>query len=78
MAKKKVVYLLVETGEGDQKRTYWNRYGFGTENKDGSVTFHLDLFPGIKFQIRDFHPRDINEEITDDDIPFGKTDEIER
>ena len=46
----KTIYLLVENGD----KTYFNRAGVAfTPNKDGSVNFKLDLFPNVKFQIRE-------------------------
>jgi hypothetical protein len=46
----KTIYVLVKNGE----KTYFNRAGVAfTPNKDGSVNFKLDLFPGVSFQMRD-------------------------
>lgn len=48
------IYLLTKVGEGKDQRTFWNRAGvaFG-HNRDGSMNFKLDLFPGVTFQIRE-------------------------
>jgi hypothetical protein len=46
----KILYLLVKNGD----KTYFNRAGVAfAPNKDGSVNFKLDMFPGLTFQMRD-------------------------
>lgn len=46
----KTIFLLVKNGE----KTYFNRAGVAfTPNRDGSINFKLDLFPGVTFQMRD-------------------------
>ena len=35
----------VERGEGDKKKTFWNRIGTAFENKDGSWNLLFDYFP---------------------------------
>lgn len=47
------VFLLSKVGEGKDQKTFWNRVGvaFGS-NRDGSMNFKLDLFPGLTFQLR--------------------------
>ena len=35
---------------------HWNRAGVAFENKDGSFTFKLDVFPQTKFQLREEKP----------------------
>lgn len=48
------VFLLSKVGQGKDQRTFFNRAGvaFG-HNKDGSMNFKLDMFPGLTFQIRE-------------------------
>jgi hypothetical protein len=47
------IYLLQKAGTGKDPKTYWHRQGVGFEpNRDGSVNFRLDMFPGLNFQIR--------------------------
>jgi hypothetical protein len=50
----KTVYLLSRVGNGNKQKTYFNRAGVAfDENRDGSVNFKLDLYPGLTFQIRE-------------------------
>ncbi len=47
------VYLLVTTGQGEKKRTFWNRAGVVFDsNKDNSHNMKMDMFPSLTFQIR--------------------------
>jgi hypothetical protein len=47
------IFLLQKAGTRQEPKTYWHRQGVGFEpNKDGSVNFRLDMFPGLTFQIR--------------------------
>jgi hypothetical protein len=50
----KDVYIVTEREKDGEKKSYWNRCGvsFGTNN-DGSIPFKLDIFPDVKFQIRE-------------------------
>jgi len=45
---------VINTSEGG--KSYWNRAGVAFENKDGSFTFKLDVFPQTKFQLREEKP----------------------
>ncbi len=50
----KAVYIINSQGEGKEKKSYWNRAGVVfPPNRDGSVNFKLDLFPGVSFQMRE-------------------------
>ncbi len=50
----KTIYLLAQNGTGKEAKTYWNRAGVVFEpNRDGSQNFRLDMFPAVKFQIRE-------------------------
>jgi hypothetical protein len=54
MANTKVVYLIAETGSGNTKKSFWNRVGVVfDENQDGSRNMRLDMFPDVRFQIRE-------------------------
>lgn len=48
-----VLYLLTESGGGENKKTFWNRAGCGFENRDGSINVKIDIFPGLTFQLRE-------------------------
>lgn len=61
MAQHKVVFLLVPaSGEGKDRKTYFNRAGVAFENKDGSLNVKLDMFPGLTFNIRESLPANGN------------------
>lgn len=50
----KRIYLLVETGSGEKRKTFFKDCGIAFEpNRDNSVNFKLDLFPGLTFQMRE-------------------------
>jgi len=49
MAKPKIVYIIQE--DGDKK--FWHRAGVAWVNRDNSLNVELDLFPAVKFNIRD-------------------------
>ena len=49
----KMVYLLVEKGQGANKRTYWRNAGVAYPCRDGSLNVKLDIHPGLTFNIRD-------------------------
>jgi hypothetical protein len=51
--KKHTIYVI---NTGDSGKSYWNRAGVAFENKDGSFTFKLDVFPQTKFQLREEKP----------------------
>jgi|GEM_PF-3156634 len=52
--KQKVVFLLVPgKGEGQDRKTYFNRAGVAFENRDGSINVKLDMFPTLTFNIRE-------------------------
>lgn len=49
------IYLITKSEDG--KKSYWTKQGVAfPPNKDGSVNFKLDIFPGLLFQIRDPKP----------------------
>ncbi len=48
----KIVYLLVERGTGDYRKTYWRELGAAYECRDGSWNLKLDIHPGLTFNIR--------------------------
>jgi hypothetical protein len=54
--KVKVVYTVVERGEG---KSFWVRVGVGSTNRDGSLNLRLDAIPvnGL-LQVRDWEPYD--------------------
>ena len=48
------IFLLSKVGSGKVQRTFFNRQGVAfNPNKDGSVNFKLDMFPGLTFQMRE-------------------------
>jgi hypothetical protein len=54
MSTKKHTIYVINTSESG--KSYWNRGGVAFENKDGSFTFKLDIFPQTKFQLRGEKP----------------------
>jgi len=52
MANHKIVYLIVQTGAGDNQQTRWKEAGTAFECRDGSFNLKLDMFPGLTFNIR--------------------------
>lgn len=47
------IHQMIPYGENGEK-TFWNRVGVGfTPNKDGSINLALDMFPGVKLQLRE-------------------------
>ena len=51
--KKHTIYVI---NTADNGKSYWNRGGVASENKDGSFTFKLDILPQTKFQLREEKP----------------------
>lgn len=59
--KMKQIVAAVERGEGEAKKSYWNRIGVAFENRDGSFNLRFDYFPTsaeTTIQIRDFDPKE--------------------
>lgn len=56
--KMKQIVAVVERGEGDNKKSYWNRIGVAFENRDGSYNLRFDYVPArmgeTTIQLRDF------------------------
>lgn len=56
--KMKQIVAAVERGEGEAKKSYWNRIGVAFENRDGSYNLRFDYVPArmgeTTIQIRDF------------------------
>lgn len=50
---RKIVYLLVPRGDGEEKRTDWKPAGVAFVCRDGSLNLKLDLFPNLTFNVRD-------------------------
>ncbi len=58
--KVKQIVSAIERGEGDQKKSFWNRVGTAFENKDGSWNLRFDYFPTdptTTIQLRDIDPK---------------------
>lgn len=59
--KMKQIVAAVERGEGESKKSYWNRIGVAFENRDGSYNLRFDYVPArmgeTTIQIRDFDPK---------------------
>lgn len=49
----KIVYLIVETGSGVSKQTFWRQAGVAYPCRDGSFNLKLDIHPTLIFNIRD-------------------------
>jgi hypothetical protein len=49
----KIIYLIVETGVGENRRTFWRPAGNAYSCRDGSMNFKLDIHPGLTFNIRE-------------------------
>jgi hypothetical protein len=65
----KTVFLLVHaSGDGPDRKTYFNRAGVAFVNKDGSLNVKLDLFPALTFNIRDAQQN--GDKAPDSDKPF--------
>ncbi len=47
------IFVVQESGQGEQKQTFWNRCGVAFKNRDGSFTLKLDLFPHLNLQLRE-------------------------
>lgn len=60
--KMKQIVAAVERGEGENKKSYWNRIGVAFENRDGSFNLRFDYVPArmgdTTIQLRDFDPKD--------------------
>lgn len=50
---RKIVYLLVQRGTGEDQRTDWKPAGVAFVCRDGSLNLKLDLFPNLTFNVRD-------------------------
>ena len=46
-------HSIYVVNEGTNGKSYWNRAGVGFQNKDGSFTLKLDLFPDTRLQLRE-------------------------
>jgi hypothetical protein len=53
MSTHKVVYLIVESGTGENKKTFWRPAGNAYECRDGSLNLKLDIHPGLTFNLRE-------------------------
>lgn len=70
----KVVYTIVERGEGEQKRAIWLRVGTAWPNRDDSLRVKLDAAPtNGELHIRDYEPFDPNRTRKGND-PFSSGD----
>ncbi len=49
----KRLLCYVISGGRDGKSSFWNRCGCGFQNRDGSITLRLDMFPGLDLQLRE-------------------------
>ena len=48
------IFLLSKVGSGKNQKTFFNRQGVAfNPNRDGSINFKLDMFPGLTFQLRE-------------------------
>ena len=60
--KMKQIVAAVERGEGESKKSYWNRIGVAFENRDGSYNLRFDYVPArmgeTTIQLRDFDARE--------------------
>jgi hypothetical protein len=59
MAKRFDVFNVKEAAKDSGKKSYWNKVGSAFENKDGSLSVHLDSLPlDGKLQIRAYVPKE--------------------
>lgn len=59
MAKRFDVFNVKEAPEGSKNKSFWNKLGVAFENKDGSLSVHLDSLPiDGKLQIRAHVPKE--------------------
>ena len=60
--KMRQIVAAVERGEGDSKKSYWNRIGVAFENRDGSYNLRFDYVPArmaeTTIQLRDFDAKE--------------------
>jgi hypothetical protein len=60
--KMKQLVAAIERGEGEARKTYWNRIGVAFENRDGSWNLLFDYVParmdGTTVQLRDMETKD--------------------
>jgi hypothetical protein len=47
------IYVINESGRGENKKTFWNRCGAAFKNRDGSITLKFDLLPHVSLQVRE-------------------------
>ena len=47
------IYVTNETGQGENKKTLWNRCGAAFKNGDGSITLKFDLLLHVSLQVRE-------------------------
>jgi hypothetical protein len=59
MAKRYDVFNVKEAPKDSDKKSFWNKLGVAFENKDGSISVHLDSLPlDGKLQIRAYVPKE--------------------
>jgi hypothetical protein len=59
MAKRYDAYNVKESTKDGEKKSFWNKLGVAYENKDGSISVHLDSLPmDGKLQIRLHVPKE--------------------
>ena len=60
--KMKQLVAAIERGEGEARKTYWNRIGVAFENRDGSWNLVFDYLPAridaTTIQLRDVEAKD--------------------
>ena len=60
--KMKQLVAAIERGEGEARKTYWNRIGVAFENRDGSWNLLFDYLParmdGTTVQLRDMEAKE--------------------
>lgn len=68
---KDVMLIRRYINKAGEKKSTWRQIGsaFGT-NKDGSITFKIDLFPDVDFQIREREEKKTQGNFAMDEAPF--------
>lgn len=63
MSKRTFNLYTVENREGpDGEESFWNKVGGGVENRDGSISLNLHMFPTLWIQCREHIPQDERQE----------------
>jgi hypothetical protein len=76
MSDYRIVYLIVERGNGPHRQAFWRSAGAAYVCRDGSLNVRLDIHPGLTFNIRD--PKSIGEREEAEDYRSGQNGHVEQ